>query len=242
MRSTRALAAIGEQKEKLFAMRMPDRTGMFYDMYKAVQPRLVTEFVYRHSPNHSDALVYMAVESAEVSPLPPDPTTPSHPPPRLAALTHPIHARHPIHAWLPSPTPHPRPPQVDEGAAKFSADVVDSLGKLGVYALDVTGDEMAKGHARHLAGGRPGDLPGERIIRFEFPENAGALHQFLKSLRKDWFVTMLHYRNHGGQVGKVLAGVRVPEEDDAAFTETLESLGYIFFDETDNIIYKDFMR
>merc|ERR1719504_550524 len=56
-------AAIGENREKLFAMRMPDRTGMFFDMYKAVQPRLVTEFVYRHSPVHDDALVYMSVES-----------------------------------------------------------------------------------------------------------------------------------------------------------------------------------
>ena len=70
---------------------------------------------------------------------------------------------------------------------------------------------MAKTHARHLAGGRPGILPGERIIRFEFPENAGALHMFLSSLQDDWFITMLHYRNHGGQVGKVLAGIRVPE-------------------------------
>ena len=59
-------AAIGEQREKLFAMRMPDRTGMFFEMYKALQPRLVTEFVYRHSPTHNDALVYMSIESSSV--------------------------------------------------------------------------------------------------------------------------------------------------------------------------------
>ena len=192
-------AAIGEQREKLFALRMPDRNGMFFNMYKAVQPRLVTEFVYRHSPNHSDALVYMAMETSE--------------------------------AEAKSKNPE-----------KFSADVVAALSALDVYALDVTGDEMAKTHARHLAGGRPGEMPGERIIRFEFPENAGALHQFLSQLRDDWFVTMLHYRNHGGQVGKVLAGIRVPEGDDAAFTEMLEGLGYIFYDESQNIIYRDFMR
>jgi len=192
-------AAIGEQREKLFALRMPDRNGMFFNMYKAVQPRLVTEFVYRHSPNHSDALVYMAMETSE--------------------------------AEAKSKNPE-----------KFSADVVAALSALDVYALDVTGDEMAKTHARHLAGGRPGEMPGERIIRFEFPENAGALHQFLSQLRNDWFVTMLHYRNHGGQVGKVLAGIRVPEGDDAAFTEMLEGLGYIFYDESQNIIYRDFMR
>jgi threonine dehydratase len=113
-----------------------------------------------------------------------------------------------------------------------------------VYAIDVTGDEMAKSHARYPAGGRPGEIPGERIVRFEFPENAGALNQFLGALNKrdGWFITMLHYRNHGGQVGKVLAGVRVPEGQDKAFTEVLEGLGYPFFDETQNIIYRDFMR
>jgi len=192
-------AAIGEKREKLFALRMPDRTGMFFDMYKAVQPRLVTEFVYRHSPNHNDALVYMAMEMSEAE----------------------VNSKNPD---------------------KFSADVVSALDALDVYALDVTGDEMAKTHARHLAGGRPGEMAGERIIRFEFPENAGALHQFLGNLRSDWFITMLHYRNHGGQVGKVLAGVRVPENDRQAFTEMVEGLGYIFFDETDNLIYRDFMR
>jgi len=189
-------AAIGEQREKLFALRMPDRTGMFFDMYKAVQPRLVTEFVYRHSPIHNDALVYMAIETE---------TT-------------------------------------DQKAPSFSKDVVDSLAPLGVYAVDVTGDEMAKTHARHLAGGRPGELAGERILRFEFPENAGALHDFLGSLRQDWFLTMLHYRNHGGQVGKVLAGVRVPLGEEAEFTSMLDKLGYNFFDETDNKVYLDFMR
>jgi hypothetical protein len=67
-------------------------------------------------------------------------------------------------------------------------------------AVDITGDEMGKSHARHLAGGRPGQIKGERTIRFEFPETTGGLQEFLASLRTDWFLTMLHYRNHGGQV------------------------------------------
>jgi len=187
-------AAIGEQREKLFALRMPDRTGMFFDMYKAVQPRLVTEFVYRHSPVHNDALVYMSVESNA------------------------------------SDTP------------EFSRDVIAGLEPLGVLAVDITGDEMGKSHARHLAGGRPGHIKGERTIRFEFPETTGGLQEFLASLRTDWFLTMLHYRNHGGQVGKVLAGVRVPEGEEAAFDAVLENLGYTFYDETANHIYLDFMR
>jgi len=120
--------------------------------------------------------------------------------------------------------------------------VISGLTPLGVHVVDITGDEMGKTHAKHLAGGRPGQIAGERTIRFEFPENAGALHEFLASLRQDWFLTMLHYRNHGGQVGKVLAGVRVPDGEEAAFQATLEGLGHKFYDETSNQIYLDFMR
>jgi threonine dehydratase len=192
-------AAIGEQREKLFALRMPDRMGMFRDMYRAVQPRLVTEFVYRHAPHHPDALVYMSIEASEAE---------------LAA-----------------------------GHTTFSQDVCASLDKLGVYAVDITGDELGKTHAKHLAGGRAGELEfPERIIRFEFPENAGALMRFLEGLRKDWFLTMLHYRNHGGQVGKVLAGVRVPKGEEGSFTQMCEGLGYKYTDESENLIYTDFMR
>ncbi len=101
---------------------------------------------------------------------------------------------------------------------------------------------MAKTHARYLAGGRPGVLDGECVIRLEFPEHAGTLEAFLSSLKQDWFLTMLHYRNHGGQVGKVLAGVRVPEGQHSELTAMLDSLGYTYTDETDNPIYLDFMR
>ena len=80
------------------------------------------------------------------------------------------------------------------------------------------------------------------MIRFEFPEHAGALEAFLSSLRTGWFLTMLHYRNHGGQVGKVLAGVRVPKEQGGQFDAVLEQLGYTFTEETDNQVYLDFMR
>jgi threonine dehydratase len=101
---------------------------------------------------------------------------------------------------------------------------------------------MGKTHAKHLAGGRPGVLKGERTIRFEFPENAGALHAFLASLRTEWFLTMLHYRNHGGQVGKVLAGVRVPAGQESEFEKVLDDTGYTFFDETHNPVFERFMR
>ncbi|KAL1504676.1 hypothetical protein AB1Y20_008456 [Prymnesium parvum] len=188
-------AAIGEEKEKVFALRMPDRARMFYDMYQAVQPRLVTEFVYRHSPHHKDALVYMSMERAD-----------------------------------------------RETSGYDAQGVIDALSSLGVMAVDVTSDEMAKSHSRYLAGGRPGELPGERIIRFEFPEQAGALMTFLERLEPNWYLTMLHYRNHGGQVGKVLAGVQMPESEVDRFNNVVEGLGYTFVDETANPIFTDFMR
>jgi len=188
-------AHIGEQKEKVFALRMPDRAGMFRDMYNAVQPRLVTEFVYRHSPQHNDALVYMAIERAESE----------------------------VHDY-------------------DVQGVIDSLTPLGVKIMDVTGDEMSKTHARYLGGGRPGELEGERLIRFEFPETPGALAKFLGSLKPDWYLTLLHYRNHGGQVGKVLAGVQVPKGEHDKFTSVIQGLDYTFADETENPVFTDFMR
>lgn len=188
-------AAIGEEKEKVFALRMPDRSRMFHDMYQAVQPRQVTEFAYRHSPQHADAIVFMSMERGD-----------------------------------------------NETSGYDAQSVIDALAPLGVSAMDVTHDEMAKTHARYLAGGRPGELPGERIIRFEFPERAGALMNFLEHLEPGWYLTMLHYRNHGGQVGKVLAGVQVPEHQHSRFDEVVRGLGYTFVDETQNPVFTGFMR
>ena len=92
--------------------------------------------------------------------------------------------------------------------AEESRQVVESLAAIEVEATDITGNDLAKTHARYLAGGRPGAIPGERIIRFEFPETPGALASFLNQLRSDWYITLLHYRNHGGQV-RVRVRVRV---------------------------------
>merc|ERR1740130_867469 len=116
-----------------------------------------------------------------------------------------------------------------------------ALAPVGVKTTDVTHDEFAKTHARYLIGNRS-DIEGERLIRFEFPEQPGVLASFLSALRDDWFVTMLHYRNHGGQVGKVLAGVQVPPDQELAFNNVLDTLGYTFHDETHNPIFENFMR
>ena len=109
-------------------------------------------------------------------------------------------------------------------------------------ALDLSDDELAKTHLRYMVGGRaPRAAAGERVFRFSFPERAGALTAFLSGLAFSWNITLFHYRNHGGDFGRVLAGIVVPPADAAAFDAFLAALGYAFVEETANPAYKLFL-
>ncbi|WP_352426414.1 threonine ammonia-lyase, biosynthetic [Aminomonas paucivorans] len=114
------------------------------------------------------------------------------------------------------------------------AELVRLLKEKGIAALDLSDNETAKLHIRHLVGGHAPAADHERLFRFEFPERPGALMRFLEHLRSDWNISLFHYRNHGADYGRVLAGIQVPEEDDEAFQEFLEHLGYPYVEETDN--------
>lgn len=107
--------------------------------------------------------------------------------------------------------------------------------------IDISDNEFAKSHARYLVGGKP-NVSNERIIRFEFPERPGSLFKFLTNLQGKWLITLFHYRNHGSDVAKVLAGIQVPESDQEAFEVFLNGLGYPYVDETDNLVYKRFLK
>ena len=85
-----------------------------------------------------------------------------------------------------------------------------------------------------MVGGRATGLPHERILRFEFPERPGAFLRFLNSLKPAWALTLFHYRNHGDDVGRVLAGISVPPAEQDALAAALAGLGYPYVDETDN--------
>ena len=100
---------------------------------------------------------------------------------------------------------------------------------------------MAKLHVRHLVGGRAPAAHDERLLRFEFPERPGALLNFLDHLRSDWNISLFHYRNHGADYGRVLAGIQVPKKDDAKFRRFLKELGYRHQDETQNPAYRLFL-
>jgi len=104
----------------------------------------------------------------------------------------------------------------------------------GYAVVDMSDNETAKLHVRHMVGGRTIGLPHERLLRFEFPERPGAFLRFLNSLQPAWALTLFHYRNHGDDAGRVLAGVSVPLDQAAALTKALDDLGYPYVDETDN--------
>ena len=123
-------------------------------------------------------------------------------------------------------------------------DVTKLLAELqheGLQGIDLTDNEMAKLHIRHLVGGHAHDLKDERVVHFEFPERPGALMRFLDAMRTDWNISLFHYRNHGADYGRVLVGIQVPASDSQAFQQFLDSLGYPFVEETDNPAYKLFL-
>ena len=185
-------AALGEKKEALLSVTIPERPGAFAELVKAVLPHAVTEFSYRYAREQAaNILMGISVNA----------------PSRTQDL----------------------------------ADLMNRLGKDGMTATDLSGDELAKSHIRYLVGGRSG-VKDERLYMFEFPERPGALVKFLTTLRPDQNISLFHYRNQGGDLGKVLAGIQCPEAKKAELEGFLVRLGYPFSDCTDSATYKMFLR
>ena len=185
-------AALGEGKEVLLSVIIPDQPGSFAELIKLVLPHAVTEFAYRHS-NSKSANILMGISVNASS------------------------------------------------RERDLADLIRRLGQRGMPATDLSGDELAKSHIRYLVGGRS-DVADERLYSFEFPERPGALIKFLTTLRPDQNLSLFHYRNHGGDVGKVLAGVQCPLAEEEELRGFFEKLGYPFLDMTDSPTYKMFLR
>ncbi|XLP34274.1 threonine ammonia-lyase, biosynthetic [Brevundimonas vesicularis] len=113
-------------------------------------------------------------------------------------------------------------------------DLCASLRAAGYGVEDMSDNEIAKLHVRYMVGGRAPALSGERLFRFEFPERPGAFLQFMNSLQPAWNLTLFHYRNHGDDVGRVLAGIHAPKGEHEAVTTALDTLGYPYIEETMN--------
>ena len=123
-----------------------------------------------------------------------------------------------------------------------SASIAAEFVANGFETIDLTHDELAKGHVRHMVGGRSVLASDERLYRFLFPERPGALMRFLSNMHPDWNISLFHYRNQGADYARVLVGIQVPEVDSAAFGEFLEGLAYPYEEETKNPVYQRFLR
>ncbi len=182
-------ADVGEAREAVFAVTLPEQRGSFRRFCELVGPRNVTEFNYRIS-DADKAHVFVGVQV----------TSPAEP-------------------------------------AKMAAN----FRKHGFDTLDLTHDEMAKTHLRHMVGGRSPLARDELLYRFEFPERPGALMRFLSAMPEEWNISLFHYRNQGADYGRILVGIQVPASDKKRYKAFLADLGYPYWNETDNPAYRLFL-
>ena len=182
-------AEVGERREAILAVTIPERPGSFRRFCAILGPRNITEFNYRMA-DAEQAHVFVGVG---------------------------INSR------------------------AETAAIVRTLQRHGLNTLDLSDDEMAKLHVRHLVGGHAALARDELVYRFEFPERPGALLQFLSRMRTDWNISLFHYRNHGADYGRVMVGMQVPAAEMPEFKRFLGTLGYPYIDESENPAYRLFL-
>ena len=188
-------AEVGEEREALFAVTIPEERGSFKRFCELIGnlpggPRNVTEFNYRISDS-ARAHVFVGLTT---------------------------------HGKGESP----------KIAANFK--------RHGFEALDLTHDDLAKEHIRHMVGGHSTLAKDERLLRFIFPERPGALMKFLSLMRPGWNISLFHYRNQGADYGRILVGIQVPAADAKSFDKFLATLGYPHVEETHNPVYRMFLQ
>ncbi len=123
-----------------------------------------------------------------------------------------------------------------------SQKIAANFEKHGFKTLDLSHDELATEHIRHMVGGHSVLAQEERLLRFTFPERPGALMKFLSLMRPGWNISLFHYRNQGADYGRILVGIQVPENEDAEFAHFLQTLGYPYAEETHNPVYRLFLQ
>lgn len=183
-------AELGERRECLFAVTIPEQPGSFLKFCRILGTRGITEFNYRYADN-SAAHIFVGVKV--------------------------------------------------ENADKEKDKLLDAINGDGFAALDISDNEVAILHLRHMVGGHCTEIEDEILFRFEFPERPGALLKFLETIGHDWNISLFHYRNHGAAYGRVLVGIQVPRQQRSRFDEFLEKLGYRYWEESNNPVYKLFL-
>jgi threonine dehydratase len=182
-------AELGEKREAILAVTIPERPGSFREFCSLLGKRSITEFNYRYA-DPSAAHLFVGIEVAD---------------------------------------------------RRETEQLLGELKRRKIDAYDLSDNEMAKLHVRHLVGGHAPAARHEILYRFEFPERPGALMKFLSSMSRGWNISLFHYRNHGADYGRVLVGMQVPPQDKAEFRAFLARLGYDCVDETANPAYRMFL-
>ena len=182
-------AELGEEREAILAVTIPERPGSFREFCELLGKRSVTEFNYRYA-DPAIAHLFVGIEVAN---------------------------------------------------RRETEHLLAELKKRRIEAYDLSDNEMAKLHVRHLVGGHAPAAEHEILYRFEFPERPGALMRFLDSMSAGWNISLFHYRNHGADYGRVLVGMQVPPKDNAQFRRFLDRLGYDYVDESANPAYRMFL-
>jgi len=183
-------AEVGEHREAILAVTIPERPGSFLEFCGAIGERAVTEFSYRLA-SRDEAHVFVGLEVS--------------------------------------------------GREEANA-IVRALVAAGYPCVDLTEDDLAKTHVRHMVGGRTPHAADEVLLSFEFPERPGALMQFLANLGGQWNISLFHYRNHGAAFGRVLCGFEVPAAERPELHARLARLGFEWTDETNNPAARLFLR
>jgi threonine dehydratase len=182
-------AEIGEQREAVMSVTIPEKPGSFKKFCTMLGPKSITEFNYRYAdPKEAHVFVGVSVRN------------------RDEALK-----------------------------------LIQDLKKNGLATEDLSNNEMAKLHIRHLVGGHAHEVKNEILYRFEFPDRPGALMSFLNNMSHNWNISLFHYRNHGADYGRVLVGMQVAPEEKADFKLFLDQLGYRYWNESNNPAYKLFL-
>ncbi|KHD06236.1 threonine dehydratase [Candidatus Thiomargarita nelsonii] len=182
---------IGERREALIAVTIPERPGSFRQFCHTIGQRVITEFNYRYA-HDEQAHVFAGLRLSD--------------------------------------------------AAAEKDKVIAKLREKAYSVVDLTDNEIAKAHIRHMVGGHTPHLLNERLYRFEFPERPGALLHFLTKMGQRWNISLFHYRNHGAAYGRVLVGIQVADAQLTEFQTFLDKLGYPYWDESENPAYRLFLN
>ena len=184
-------AEVGEKREAILAVTIPERPGAFKSFCEQIGQRNITEFNYRYSDT-DEAHIFVGVTT--------DPSTDDR------------------------------------------AELVSKLDHAGLPVVDMTENELAKLHIRHMVGGRSPEAGSELVFRFEFPERPGALLKFLNRIGARWNISAFHYRNHGAAYGRVLVSMQAAASERDELSSYFDDIGYTYFDESENPAVRLFMK